>query len=136
MSTKDLPASSELTKDQLELARKMAAAGCKPELIRQALGGIPPSEWKRLRAPSKTGDPSDLALALETGKADLAHEVVSFFLAKMRKGDIGAARWLGERVCKFRDEEEDRTPKIAIVINSPMSPAEFMEVQANVADED
>lgn len=137
---KNLPAAPELTEDQLEIVRKMAAAGCRPELIRQALapgrGGLPPKAWRALRTPSKTGEPSPLALALEAGKADLAHEVVSFFLAKMREGDANAARWLGERVCKFKDEEADRTPKLAIIINAPMSPAEFMEVQAHDADEE
>lgn len=135
----NLPAVPELTDDQLALVRRMSAQGCKPELIRQALvagkGALPPSAWAKLRAPLSTGDPSPLAIALEAGKADLAHEVVSFFLGKMREGSSDAARWLGDRVCKFKDEDADRAPKIMIQINAPMTEAEYREVHPDVDDD-
>jgi len=83
----NVPAAIELSQKQLDLARNMARAGCKAALIRCALGGrvpIPPKVWKELHAPTPDGDPSPLSLAIETGQADLAHEIVSFMLGKMR----------------------------------------------------
>ena len=118
-----------LTDKQLETASRLAASGCRPALIRTAIGGptpIPPGAWRALLAPDKnTGDPSPLAVALETGAADLAQEVVAFFLSKMRDGDSNAARWLGERVCKFKDEEQETAPRIQINIVAPMSETEY-----------
>lgn len=135
MNTKDLPASIDLTKDQLGQARKMAAAGCKEPLIRSALGGIPSTRWRALKAPTDDGDPSPLALALETGHADLAHEVVSFMIGRMRDGDVSAARWLGERVCRFEDpDKKDDAPRVMVVVNAAMSEVEYREVSAHAAD--
>jgi hypothetical protein len=131
---KNLPAEKQLTEDQLDTVRKLAAHGCKPALIRRVLGNIPPAEWRRLCQPVEEED-SPLSIALETGKAHLAHEVTSFMLARMRDGDINAARWLGERICRFEDpDKKDDAPRVMVVVNAPLSEAEYREVTHHAAD--
>lgn len=124
-----------LTEKQLDTVRKLTAHGCKEPLIRSTLGEIPSSLWRSFKAPTYDGDPSPLSLALETGHADLAHEVVSFMIGRMREGDVTAARWLGERVCRFADpDKRDDAPRVMVVVNAPLSEVEYREVLCDAED--
>ncbi|MFH2050923.1 MAG: hypothetical protein ABIK96_00465 [bacterium] len=124
-----------LTEKQLDTVRKLTAHGCKEPLIRATLGDVPMSTWRTLKAPTDDGDPSPLTLALETGHADLAHEVVAFMIGKMRDGDVSAARWLGERVCRFEDpDKRDDAPRVLVVVNAPLSEGEYHKVVNGAED--
>lgn len=123
------PVVSDLTKQQLSIARELAQEGNREHTIRRALG-LTPAQWKRLKEDNDDGELSPLQLALEEGRAEGAGEVISFMKTKMKdEGDIRAAEWLAEKIFQInKGDGNSEAPRVLIQINAALSPDEYAKV--------
>ena len=113
-----------LSPKQLDVVRLLASEGTREHTIRRALG-LDPSQWKVLKEETNDG-PSPLGLALEEGRAAGIDDLVAFFRARMREGDIRAAEWIGDRLYKIgREDGNGEQPRVLININAALSPEEY-----------
>ena len=114
-----------LNQQQLEAVRLLATEGAREHTIRRALG-FTPSQWKALKADASDGELSPLGLALEEGRAAGIDDLVAFFKARMRDGDIRAAEWIGDRLYKIgREDGNGDQPRVLININAALSPEDY-----------
>jgi len=127
MTTETLPA---LTSQNLDAVRILAREGTREHTIRRVLG-LTPKEWKALKADDDDGELSPLALALEEGRADGAGDVIAFMKTRMADGSERAAEFLADRVFQLnRGDGNAEAPRVAIIINAALSPAEYAQVIA------
>lgn len=127
MTTETLPA---LTTQNLDAVRILAREGTREHTIRRVLG-LTPKEWKALKADDDDGELSPLALALEEGRADGAGDVIAFMKTRMADGSERAAEFLADRVFQLnRGDGNAEAPRVAIIINAALSPAEYAQVIA------
>lgn len=127
MTTDTLPA---LTAQNLDAVRILAREGTREHTIRRVLG-LTPKAWKALKADDDDGELSPLALALEEGRADGAGDVIAFMKTRMADGSERAAEFLADRVFQLnRGDGNAETPRVAIIINAALSPAEYAQVIA------
>lgn len=127
MTTGTLPA---LTTQNLDAVRILAREGTREHTIRRVLG-LTPKEWKALKADDDDGELSPLALALEEGRADGAGDVIAFMKTRMADGSERAAEFLADRVFQLnRGDGNAEAPRVAIIINAALSPAEYAQLVA------
>lgn len=127
MTTGTLPA---LTTQNLDAVRILAREGTREYTIRRVLG-LTPKEWKALKADDDDGELSPLALALEEGRADGAGDVIAFMKTRMADGSERAAEFLADGVFQLnRGDGNAEAPRVAIIINAALSPAEYAQVVA------
>lgn len=127
MTTGTLPA---LTTQNLDAVRILAREGIREHTIRRVLG-LTPKEWKALKAGDDDGELSPLALALEEGRADGAGDVIAFMKTRMADGSERAAEFLADRVFQLnRGDGNAEAPRVAIIINAALSPAEYAQLVA------
>ena len=127
MTTETLPA---LTTQNLDAVRILAREGTREHTIRRVLG-LTPKEWKALKADDDDGELSPLALALEEGRADGAGDVIAFMKTRMADGSERAAEFLADRVFQLnRGDGNAEAPRVAIIINAALSPAEYAQLVA------
>ncbi len=80
----------------------------------------------------KKRDPA-LVAALHQGNGELETECVSELLKSVREGNVIAAMFLLKARCGYRDQgptdgSNTGSPAVNIVINAPLSPADFLKV--------
>ncbi len=127
MTIETLPA---LTMQNLDAVRILAREGTREHTIRRVLG-LTPKAWKALKADDDDGELSPLALALEEGRADGAGDVIAFMKTRMADGSERAAEFLADRVFQLnRGDGNAEAPRVAIIINAALSPAEYAQVVA------
>lgn len=127
MTTETLPA---LTTQNLDAVRILAREGTREHTIRRVLG-LTPKAWKALKADDDDGELSPLALALEEGRADGAGDVIAFMKTRMADGSERAAEFLADRVFQLnRGDGNAEAPRVAIIINAALSPAEYAQLVA------
>lgn len=119
----ELPA---VTRQQLDACRVLAQEGVREASMRRVLG-LTPQQWKALRSDLPDGELSPLSRAIEEGLAEGQADIISFMKRRMTQDNSEtAATWLADRVFKLgRQESDDNTPRVAIVINAAMSPEEY-----------
>ncbi len=121
----DLTVPAPLSLQQLNAVRTLATEGVREHTMRRALG-LTPSQWKALKQDASDGELSPLGLALEEGRAAGIDDLVAFFKARMREGDIRAAEWIGDRLYKVgREDGNGEQPRVQININAALSPEDY-----------
>ena len=121
----DVATPSPLSHQQLETVRLLATEGVREHTMRRALA-LTPAQWKALKADASDGELSPLGLALEEGRAAGIDDLVAFFKARMREGEIRAAEWIGDRLYKIgREDGNGDQPRVLININAALSPEDY-----------
>lgn len=125
---RDLPTKG-LPTEALNIVRELAAEGCREHVIRRTLG-LKPAQWNALKKDDEDdGELSQLALALEEGRAEGAGEVIAIMRSRMKEGDTRAAEWLGDKLYKIgREDGAGEAPRVLIQINAALSPEDYGRV--------